>query len=42
MDVDLEIEIFDSNCKTSLAIDETVNVIELIEYIQQTFSEYKL
>lgn len=37
MDVDLEIEIFDSSCKTALALDDTVSVNELIEYIQQTF-----
>lgn len=35
MDVDLEIEIFDPRNKTGLAIDESVNLIELIEYIQQ-------
>lgn len=34
MDVNLDIEIFDPNCNTTLVIDDTVNVLELIDYIQ--------
>ncbi|CAD8188610.1 unnamed protein product [Paramecium octaurelia] len=41
MEIELEIEIFDANCKTTLSIDDTVSLNELIEFIQ-TQHPYKL
>ncbi|CAK57705.1 unnamed protein product (macronuclear) [Paramecium tetraurelia] len=39
MEIELEIEIFDSTCKTTLCIDDTVSINELIEFIQTTHSQ---